>query len=607
MQPLASSLRLIRSDYDAVVIGSGYGGGVAAARLARAGKRVAVLERGREICVGDFPRRFSDLSHDLQLSGRQTQLGSPTGLYDVRLGEDMHVLVGCGLGGGSLINAGVALRPDARVFKDPAWPSELAGDPLLEEGYREAWRWLRPARDPRAHERSKLKALSAASVALGVEPVAAPVTVSFVDCLNPAGIAQPACTLCGDCCGGCNVGAKNTVTLTYLPDALRHGAEIFTHAKVHHLAADDSGRWRIHFQVQPGADAASLDAVGSVSAALVVLAAGTLGSTEILLRSRQRGLALSDRLGHRFSANGDIIAFGWGGKLPVAGIGVGYPPKVQDAVVGAAVSGQIELVDVGNLANSLTVQEGALPSAMAPILPVLFLPNGRLLGALKSLISGVYKGPFAGLQTFFAVSHDSAAGQLTLEADRVVLRWPGASDEGVYRRLDAALEALVRQAGGTYVKNPLAGTVMGHQPATAHPLGGCGIGRDHRDGVVNHKGQVFAPGAGTGDVHAGLYVMDGSIMPRSLGVNPLLTITALAERAMAHMAGDYGWRDAGAAAANPGPGAATAARWTAARIAALGSASHHIQIEHGADGARDDEARQETADVGAPLFRGQRR
>jgi len=167
MQPLASSLRLIRSDYDAVVIGSGYGGGVAAARLARAGKRVAVLERGREICVGDFPRRFSDLSHDLQLSGRQTQLGSPTGLYDVRLGEDMHVLVGCGLGGGSLINAGVALRPDARVFKDPAWPSELAGDPLLEEGYREAWRWLRPARDPRAHERSKLKALSAASVALG--------------------------------------------------------------------------------------------------------------------------------------------------------------------------------------------------------------------------------------------------------------------------------------------------------------------------------------------------------------------------------------------------------------------------------------------------------
>src|SRR5262245_43392007 len=287
MQRLASCLRLIRSDYDAVVIGSGYGGGVAAARLARAGKRVAVLERGREIPVGAFPRRLSDLRNDLQLSGRQTQLGSPTGLYDVRLGDDIHVLGGCGLGAGSLINAGVALRPDARVFKDPAWPSALARDPLLEEGYLEAQRWLRPARDPAAHERRKLQALGAASVALGVEPVAAPVTVSFAECVNPAGIAQPACTLCGDCCGGFYVGAKNTVAMTYLPDAVRHGAQVFTHAKVRHLAQDGSGRWRVHFQVQPGADAAGMEAAGAVSAALVVLAAGTLGSTEILLRSRE--------------------------------------------------------------------------------------------------------------------------------------------------------------------------------------------------------------------------------------------------------------------------------------------------------------------------------
>src|SRR5262245_54730981 len=297
MQRLASCLRLIRSHYDAVVVGSGYGGGVAAARLARAGKRVAVLERGREIPVGEFPRRLSDLRNDLQLSGRQTQLGSPTGLYDVRLGDDMHVLVGCGLGGGSLINAGVALRPDARVFADPAWPRELAHDPLLDEGYRQARRWLRPARDPAAHERSKFKALGAAGVALGVEPVAAPVTVSFVESVNPADIVQPACTLCGDCCGGCNVGAKNTVALTYLPDAVRHGAQVFTRAMVRYLAQDGNGCWRVHFQVQSGAEEAGADAVGSVSAAIVVLAAGTLGSTEILLRSRERGLAVSDRLG----------------------------------------------------------------------------------------------------------------------------------------------------------------------------------------------------------------------------------------------------------------------------------------------------------------------
>ena len=92
------------------------------------------------------------------------------------------------------------------------------------------------------------------------------------------------------------------------------------------------------------------------------------------------------------------------------------------------------------------------------------------------------------------------------------------------------------------MKNPLSGTMMGHQPATAHPLGGCGMGRERGDGVVDHKCRVFDAGAqaGSADVHAGLYVVDGSVMPRSLGVNPLLTITALAERAMLHLARDRG-------------------------------------------------------------------
>ena len=228
--------------------------------------------------------------------------------------------------------------------------------------------------------------------------------------------------------------------------------------------------------------------------------------------------------------------------MPVNAIGVGFPEKVAGLDVGACVSGQIEIVDEEDLANSLTIQEGVLPSALAPILPVMFVPNGRLLGALQSLVAGVYKGPFARLQTFFAVSHDSASGRLVLDDDRVTVRWPTAKDEPVYRRLDAALEALVGKSGGSYVKNPLAGTVMGQQPATAHPLGGCGIGQERDAGVVDHKCQVFdgRAGAGSTDVHDGLYVIDGSVMPRSLGVNPLLTITALAERAMLHLARDRG-------------------------------------------------------------------
>src|SRR6185295_4556522 len=203
MTRLASSLDQLKAHYDVVVVGSGYGGGVAASRLARAGKRTAVLERGREFVTGEFPSRFPDLRGEMQLTGKRMRVGSATGLYDVRLGEDMHVLVGCGLGGGSLINAGVALRPDERVFRDPVWPDEVGRDRLLDEGYARAARWVRPARDPAAEDRAKYRALARSGEALGRgRLVAAPVAVSFEDTVNPAGIAQPACTRCGDCCGG---------------------------------------------------------------------------------------------------------------------------------------------------------------------------------------------------------------------------------------------------------------------------------------------------------------------------------------------------------------------------------------------------------------------
>lgn len=541
MARLARNLDHRHDRYDVIVVGSGYGGGVAASRLARAGKRVAVLERGREFLTGEFPSRFPDLRNELQVRGKRMNMGRDTALYDVRIGDDMHVLVGCGLGGGSLVNAGVALEPDPRVFADGIWPGQIAQDGFLSEGFRRARRWLSPSSDPRASEHAKFKALAASGRSLDAEPVAPTVVVNFEERVNAAGIAQPACTRCGDCCGGCNVGAKNTVALTYLPDAVRHGAHLFTEAMVRSLSRDTDGRWRVRVR---RLDTDNLrDAEITMSADLVVLAAGTLGSTEILLRSQAEGLPLSPRLGERFSANGDIIAFGYGASLPVNAIGVGHPPRFElDGSVGACVSGQIELRNTSDLAQELTVQEGVLPSALAPVLPVLFMPNGRLLGAVQSLVSGVYKGPFARLQTFFAVSHDTSAGRLVLDGERVTVSWPGARDEPVYQRLDAILSKLVSQVGGSYVKNPLSGTLMGHQPATAHPLGGCVMGHDRGGGVVNHKGQVFdgRSGAGSSDVHAGLYVMDGSVIPRSLGVNPLLTITALAERAMLHMAEEYG-------------------------------------------------------------------
>ena len=532
-QPLSSPPDTLKPAYDVVVIGSGYGGGVAASRLARAGQSVCVIEKGKEFPTGAFPSRLPELRRELQLNGGKMRSGSRTGLFDFRLGADIHVLVGCGLGGGSLINAGVALEPDLRVFADPAWPEEIRADGLLELGFARAASMLRPSRYANAAELTKYRALQAASAAFGVPPVAAPVVVSFEDNVNPAGIAQPACTLCGDCCSGCNVGAKNTVAMTYLPDAKAHGADIFAELSVSHLAKGE-GRWRVYFAPTEAKDAK----LGFVDARTVVLAAGTLGSTEILLRSRERGLGLSERLGEGFSANGDIIAFALGGSERVNGIGVGFPPKFVGDAIGACVVGQIELASDRELDRSMILQEGVLPSALAPLLPVFFIAGGRLLGAAQSLIKGVYQGPLSHLHTFFVVSHDDAAGRIKLDNDSVQIHWPGVAEQPVYARVDEALTKAAEAVGARYIKSPLAATSMGTKPATAHPLGGCGMGQDALSGVVNHKCQVFDGEVGD-SVHSGLYVCDGSVIPRSIGVNPLLTITALAERAMVLLARDY--------------------------------------------------------------------
>lgn len=552
---LSRELDQIKPHYDAIVVGSGYGAGVAASRLARMGFSVAVLERGREFAIGEFPDSLPEAAGELQYTFKGVREGRRDGLYDLHFGRDMHVLVGCGLGGTSLINANVSLPPDPRVWEAPIWPAELFADDTLNDGFGRAEAMLQPTPYPNTTKLSKLERMGEASKELGVELKRPPINVVFKETVNAAGVRQPECTLCGDCCSGCNVGAKTTVQMTYLPDAYNHGAEIFANASVRFLRKDSAG-WRVFYTPTGQRRDHFKSPERSISATIVVLGAGSLGSTEILLRSQANGLALSERLGHGFSGNGDVLAFAWNGQKPFDAVGVGYPPKTSAAAPGPCIAGLIDLRDRGPLDRGMVIEEGVIPSGLAELLPGIFSTGAHLFGkptsngmldefqqAIRrgeSWLLGAYQGAMNHTSTFLVMAHDDSAGRIVLDDDRVRVDWPGVASQNVFQRIEERLLQVAGVNDATYIRNPIQNTFLGKNVISVHPLGGCGMGPDRRTGVVDHKCRVYDGGAG-GDghaVHEGLYVVDGAALPRSLGVNPLLSITAVAERAMIHLAKD---------------------------------------------------------------------
>ncbi|HEX5416766.1 MAG TPA: GMC family oxidoreductase N-terminal domain-containing protein, partial [Chloroflexota bacterium] len=370
MAGLSSSGANLGDAYEVVVVGSGYGGGIAASRLARAGRQVCLLERGREFPTGEFPRTQDEATREFQVDTSLGVIGSRLGLYDLRVNDDINVFFGCGLGGTSLINANVGLRPELRVFEDPRWPRAIRDDldRGVAAGYRRAEEMLQPTPYPEdGPPLAKLAALEASAKAMGQPFYRPPLYVTFADRVNPVGVAQKACVLCGDCITGCNHGAKNTVVMNYLPDAKNHRAEIFTGVSVRYLERKD-GRWLVHYQLL-ASGAEPLDApTRVVAAAIVVLAAGTLGSTEILLRSRERGLPLSDQLGERFSGNGDYLAFSYNGASVVNATGFGDLPLGQIPPVGPNIAGIIDLREQPTLRDGLVVEEGVAPGAVSSTL-----------------------------------------------------------------------------------------------------------------------------------------------------------------------------------------------------------------------------------------------
>ncbi|MFT4067177.1 alpha/beta fold hydrolase [Paraburkholderia sp.] len=567
MNRLSSAPTALQRHYEVVVIGSGYGGAIAASRMARAGRSVCVLERGREFMAGEYPRTPVQGAEQIQYNTAEAQIGSPLALLEVHVNEDVNAVVGCGLGGTSLINANVALEADPRLWDDPRWPAALRHDKTgRDEGYARARKMLSPSSVPANFPTlPKLQALEKSAQALGMANRFSrpPITVTFKEGPNEAGVEQQACVGCGDCNSGCNYDAKNSTHMNYLPDAVAHGARIFTGTAVHSVLRDpDTQQWKVNFQlVDLGRE--SYDAPDLfVLADIVIVAAGTIGSTALLLRSRKAGLSTSDLLGQHFTGNGDVLAFAYNTKETINGVGWGPHKKGDIPAVGPTITGLIDNRDekyVPNVTDGYVIEEGSLAGAVGEALVAMLGAVAPLEGvdaagppslseriayearSLDSLIRGPYHGALNHTQSYLVMAHDDENGRITIDdTGRARLEWKNAGRQPVFQTIENVLIKATVPLGGKYLRNPISTKILGRRTVTVHPLGGCGMGEDAQHGVVDHRGRVFSGAAGDA-VHDGLYVMDGAVMPMSLGVNPLLTISALAERNCALLAQAHDW------------------------------------------------------------------
>jgi cholesterol oxidase len=511
------------------------------------------LERGKEWLPGRFPDRLADAAHEVRTPV------NPLGLYDFQFGSDIGVLVGCGLGGTSLINANVAIQPDNEVFDDLRWPQAIR-DARNAGGLQQYFDRVKATLDARQHphavQLSKAKALQQGSIGVAgsdFAPVDIAVNFQFEQASNPWGVPQRQCINCGDCVTGCNVGAKNTLDVNYLAIARHGGAELFTQIEVRRVQKDPTGGFLVYYRQPASPFCASEEGVLKAKRA-VVLAAGALGSTEILLRSRQHGLSLADTLGSRFSGNGDFFGVAYNSDLRADVIGWGAYPDSERArrlqpqpdctlLPGPTIVSRVKYNTNRPIGERITVEDTSIPllyvdTARSVLAWVIgqdtdtgdFLEEldrrGKDIGALDPRVE---EGALNHTLLYLVMGKDDAGGRVDLHpvTNAARIQWPGVGNQGVFQRANQLILNHATVLGATFIENPLWRFTLFQTLMTVHPLGGCPMGEDHTTGLVNDLGQIFDR---AGRVHDGLYVADGSIVPGALNVNPFLTISALAER-----------------------------------------------------------------------------
>ena len=523
----------MESAYDVVVVGSGFGGGITACRMAEQDMSVCVLERGRQFGPGDFPDRPEQAPHAFW----HPRL-NPGGMLDLRMMKDLSVITAAGVGGGSLVYANVQLRAPAEVFDQAPWPDAITAAEL-DRYYARTEEALQPTETPPGRDGPlpKVRAFDAMADHAQRTAERLPIAVHFGESRHHpfSGVFQQGCQNLGRCDLGCPVLAKNTVDITYIARAEAHGAEVYPLHEVVRIdpPAGPNGRWRVGFRdLQYRIN-------GSVEAKRLVLAAGTIGSSRLLLKNRGRLLRLSPALGSRFSGNGDALALALDPKAPgVTGARTEYGPTMTSRIVYTN--------------EGFMVADGGLPGNFGGLLGIIREANaltglGRVVLQVKNAATrigitdshvthrNVKLGdtePIGDSLVFLMIGRDAADGQMRLTPlfGCFDISWRKSDSAQLFADMEEAAGKLAQAAGATPFFALNAGPLG--KFITVHPLGGCPMSDDPRAGVTDHRGRVHG--------YDGLYVLDGSIVPTALGVNPSKTIAALAERGVERLLAERG-------------------------------------------------------------------
>jgi cholesterol oxidase len=537
-------------DYDYIVIGSGFGGSVMACRLAEKGYKVCLLERGRQWKMHEFPRRPEEIQDNLFWDPQDKKWG----LMEFRDSpeSDIMTLTASGLGGGSLIYANVLYRMPAEYFQ--GWPQNIHRK-LLDPYYDKVLSVMEARPYPFQSEnyyRNTPKTAALVKAAHSMEQEDDMLTKPHVEfpplavrfegefpghqTRNIHGAIQSKCNKCGECDIGCNIHAKNTLDLNYIYRAqhLNNPIDVKTHAEAQRIE-NLNGYYRVTY-TNPSQRETDL----ALTAKKVVVSAGSVGSTSLLLKMKKHGYLprLNNWLGKKWSGNGDLLGFAIDTK--------DYLEPTKGPVITAAIEYKYKSYP-DQFAHGMYIEDAGFPIGIAWYLsgkiPQLKTIAGSFKLVLKNLanffkklfhLEGAHEELNVGDDMAVAIDRadflrrafvllgmgrDRSDGEISLREDNeAILRWKLKGSELHYSRLRDQMKKISQKLGGIFIDNPL--TPL-QKVIAVHPLGGCPMGDSEDTGFVNTKGEVFG--------YEGLYVVDGSIIPTSIGPNPSLTIAALAE------------------------------------------------------------------------------